>query len=292
MKKHLYYFYWVLRTWPMRWGFPKYKIMSIEETIGDVINNKKSISRLGDADFLLLIEERDVSYQKLNPELVVKLREVLRSKSDNFIVGLPDTISKQSHLKLDAKVHWLNFINQYGAKLKHFIPVDVKFGNSNMTRIYIETQNLSRSRELFDKIKTIWDKKNIIIIEGEFSRLGIGNDLFQNVNSLKRIICPSNNAFDIYEKLKNYVLKQDKDALLLFALGPTATVLCHELSQKGFWCVDVGNIDLEYMWMLNKATTKMSIKGRFSVETFNTESLELDNEDKKNYQDSIIKSFV
>ena len=29
----LYYYYWLIRTWHLRKDFPKYKIMSIEETL-------------------------------------------------------------------------------------------------------------------------------------------------------------------------------------------------------------------------------------------------------------------
>ena len=41
------------------------------------------------------------------------------------------------------------------------------------------------------KLKKLWDKKDIIIIEGEHTRFGIGNNLLDNAKSFKRIICPS-----------------------------------------------------------------------------------------------------
>jgi len=43
---------------------------------------------------------------------------------------------------------------------------------------------------MFKKLKKIWDGKDIIIIESEKSRLGVGNDLFDNTKSIKRILCP------------------------------------------------------------------------------------------------------
>ena len=51
------------------------------------------------------------------------------------------------------------------------------------------------------KLKKIWEQKDILIIEGEKSRLGIGNDLFNNSKSIKRIICPIINAFNAYDKI-------------------------------------------------------------------------------------------
>ncbi len=44
-------------------------------------------------------------------------------------------------------------------------------------------------------------EKRYFIIEGEKSRLGIGNDLFNNSKSIKRIICPIINAFNAYDKI-------------------------------------------------------------------------------------------
>ena len=94
----LYYYYWLIRTWHLRKDFPNYRIMSIEETIDQIVTHQKSISRLGDADFLLLLEERDVSYQILTPEIAQKLKEVLACRDSRFLIGLPDTINTQKKL--------------------------------------------------------------------------------------------------------------------------------------------------------------------------------------------------
>lgn len=291
MKNLIYYIYWVLRTWPLRWGFPKYKIMTIDETVDDIIKNKKSISRLGDADFLLLISERDVSYQKLSTEISNKLKDVLKCRDDRFLISLPDTINSTKRCKRVSAVHWKMFINNHGKKLQNYFDIGYNYGNSNMTRFYIDAKNKNKSVKTFDKIKTIWDQKDVVIIEGEFSRLGIGNDLLANANSIKRILGPNMNAFEIYEELKQFLLKFPKDTLFLFALGPTATILCCELALEGYWAIDIGNIDMEYMWMKMGATEKVSIKGRYSVETTNTESLDLDTIDSKLYEESIIQRF-
>jgi len=63
-----------------------------------------------------------------------------------------------------------------------------------------------------------------LIVEGEQSRIGIRNDLLNQTKSIKRIICPTKNAFRVYNKILNSVLKISKDHLILIALGPTATV--------------------------------------------------------------------
>ena len=76
------------------------------------------------------------------------------------------------------------------------------------------------------------------------------------MKSIERIICPSENAFEIYEKIYNEVLKVDKNKTILLALGPTATVLAYDLYKAGYRTIDIGHVDIEYEWFLMKATTK------------------------------------
>ena len=69
-----------------------------------------------------------------------------------------------------------------------------------------------------EQIKKIWNKKDIIIIEGEKTRLGVGNDLFDNSKTLQRILAPSTNAFDKYDKIVEAVKKQKKESIFLISL--------------------------------------------------------------------------
>ena len=57
----------------------------------------------------------------------------------------------------------------------------------------------NNSKTTFENLKKIWNGKNIIIIEGRYSRLGVANDLFNNAKSEKRILCPEKNAFAKYD---------------------------------------------------------------------------------------------
>ncbi len=66
MKKILYYIYWYYRTLPYRWNFPKFNILKVEETINDIVTNKKSLSRFGDGEFRLVIRERNIVFQSLS----------------------------------------------------------------------------------------------------------------------------------------------------------------------------------------------------------------------------------
>lgn len=101
------------------------------------------------------------------------------------------------------------------------------------------------------------------MVEGEFTRLGIGNDLFDNCNTIKRIICPAQNAFSKYDEIYNSIKNESKEKLFLIALGPTATILAYELSKEGYQCIDIGHIDIEYMWFKKGCKNKEKIMGKY-----------------------------
>jgi glycosyltransferase family protein len=291
MKNYLYYIYWFYRTLPLRWNFPKYDIMSIEETIENIKNNQKSIARFGDGEFLLIFKEQDLGFQKQNQVLSNKLLEVLNNRNPKFLVAIPDSISNTKSHKRFAKVYWLLFRNTHGKKLSTLLDQSYNYGNANMTRPYIILKDQKKSKMYFDKIKTIWDNKEVLIVEGAFSRLGVGNDLFDNVKSLERIICPNKNAFEKYDNIKKATKKYGKNKLILCALGPTATVLCSDLCNEGFWAIDIGHVDVEYMWMLMGVKERVAIKGRIVNESDNSAGYELEPEFVKSYNDSIILDF-
>jgi glycosyltransferase family protein len=118
--------------------------------------------------------------------------------------------------------------------------------------------------EYFGNIKKIWDNKDILLIEGEKSRLGVGNDLFDNVHSIKRILAPNTEAWDYYNDIVKEVGKYNpKEYLILLALGPTATIMAYDLAIKGYQTIDIGHIDIEYEWYKMGAEKKVPVANKF-----------------------------
>jgi glycosyltransferase family protein len=138
-----------------------------------------------------------------------------------------------------------------------------EYYDTQVTRLYIDHNNKNKAKNRFLKIRRVWNNKEIIIVEGEKSRLGVGNDLFDNADSVKRIICPSINAFAKYDEILNQIKKHNKSKLILIALGPTATVLAYDLSKCGYHAVDIGHIDIEYEWFLQNAKEKLPVKNKY-----------------------------
>ena len=289
IKKYFYYIYWYYRTCPMRWGFPKYKILSFKDTISEIIIKKKSISRFGDGEFRIVTNERGIYFQKMDDKIVKRLHEVLNSNLPNHLVCIPSPFISQKNLKKEVKVHWLNYVNLKGKEIQKEI-IDKKkiFGDTQISRFYLDCINKDRVSSKISLLQKIWQNKNLLIVEGELSRLGIGNDFFSNTKSIERILCPSTNAFEKYEEILEASKKYGQNKLIIIALGPTATILAYDLAKENYWALDLGHIDIEYSWFLKNAQSKVPVKGKKSAEVNDNETFELSDVEEKIYKQSII----
>lgn len=289
--KNLYYFYsFYYKTKEKREGYKPYNILSAEETLKRIIEHKLSISRYGDADFRLLTETGDVGYQKPDHELAVELQRVLMSTSDRHLICIPIFLNNFRDYRISTRFWCLNFLNSNWKILTPYLRHNYTYGNASVSRFYLDTprKNLEKTIQMFKKL---WEAEDVLIVEGTYSRLGVGNDLFENCKSIQRIICPAKNAFSIYTTILDEVLYHGKDKLILMALGSTATVMAYDLSQKGYWAVDVGHIDMEYVWYLMKAETKVPIPGRILNEVNENQSGDIPEEYREDYISSIIKTI-
>lgn len=243
--------------------FKGLKIISPESTLNEIIKNKKSISRFGDGEFSL-IHGISISFQKSNKLLSKKLKNVLTSNEDGLLIGLPNSLKIEFLDKLieNSKIFWFNFIKR-SKFLLTLLNKNKIYYSSFISRFYLFYKDKSGVTNFIKKLKKIWEKKDILIVEGEKTRLGIGNGLFNNTNSIKRIICPAINAFKLYDKIFNETLKVEKKKLILLAIGPTSTVLAYDLYKAGYQAIDIGHVDIEYEWYLKNATTKIKIEGKY-----------------------------
>ena len=230
--------------------------MSIEDTIDYILKYGISIGRYGDGEFKWIEGIKQDSFQNDNEFLQQKLKEVIYSNNDKYGIAIPDSFRSVKPLKSSAKKFWMLEIGKNGKRYLKYLDRNKTYFNANITRFYIDYSDEDLSVRRFGLMKKIWDDKDIIIVEGSLSRLGMGNDLLSNSNSIKRILVPNENAVDNYDNILDYISKNiNENNLLLLAIGPTATILSYDLSRLGFQALDVGHIDIEYEWFLNKASS-------------------------------------
>ena len=193
-----------------------------------------------------------------------------------------------NHFNDYAKDYYKNFLKLKMFSFAKFINKNKPYYSSTITRFYIDYKNKNGVSKYIKKLKKIWDQKDVVIVEGEKSRVGIGNDLFNNVKTIKRIICPYINAYNMYNDIINSITRNvQKNKLILIALGPTATLLAYDLYKLGYQSIDIGHIDIEYEWYLRKAKTKIKIENKYVSEVLGKDRFSRVKDIK--YYDSIIE---
>jgi glycosyltransferase family protein len=270
--------------------YPLPIVKSIPETIDKILKDKVSICRFGDGELLYISEKRSLPFQRQDDRLRKYFIKILKSENNNILIGLPIGYHSLNNLKKSSKITWRAIISWTYPGVRKILKKDKTYYNASMTRLYMDYEDISHSGAWFKKVQAIWNDKDILLIEGEKSRLGVGNDLFKNANSVKRILGPAHNAFDQFDNLLNFAKTQLQNHLVLVAMGPTAKPLAYELAIDGFQALDIGNLDVEYEWFLQGATKKVIIEGKYTSEAKGGRIVEdIFNEE---YENQIIARFL
>jgi len=258
------------------------KVKDINETI-DLILKGNSIIRFGDGEFRL-INGFSIPYQKYTKDLKKRLKQIFQKKINNLLVGLPETFSNLNQFTFSEIIFWRKYMVKNRISIYNLINLKNIYVSAFFSRPYLRYKNKKNTSQIFNKIKKIWNKKNILIIEGNGTRIGIGNNLLNNTLGIKRIICPNVNAFDKYNQILETALKYKSD-LILIALGPTAKILTYDLTKQGRQTIDIGHLDIEYEWFLKKTKRRIPIKNKNVLEA---NSYRVEKCEDKNYQKQIV----
>ncbi len=241
-------------------------IMSCEETVKYILSTGCSVSRFGDGE-MKLIYGKNLIFQKAEPKLRKRLSEVLSSDSDELLICLPSIFNNSQLSDRNDSKYWKKHLAYTRKYWYQNLQKDKKYGNAFISRYYIARKDKADViQQYFELIKKIWNEKDIVIVEGEKSRLGMGNDLFDNAASIQRILCPSSECFRMYDNILNEIKKQSTSKLILLSIGPTASIMPYDLCRLGYQAIDIGNIDTEYEWYLMGATEKTPVKNKMVYE--------------------------
>ena len=248
-------------------------ILSSEETVSFILSHPCSVACFGDGEFQMIEhglkggDETDFgvdSFQPFNSTLAARLYEVLLTPRDNLLVCIPYPMIRSGAFQGYERIY---FEREWLGRKKLVMEAAARnplLGDAAFTRFYMHRKDIDDYPRYIASLKQIWDGKEVILVEGEKSRLGIGNDLFDNVKGLNRIICPATNAFAVYDQILSFIDGLNlKDRLYLLALGHSATVLAYDLNGRGFRAIDLGHIDIEYEWFLMKAKEKCPIPDKY-----------------------------
>ncbi|MDS2719617.1 SP_1767 family glycosyltransferase [Streptococcus pneumoniae] len=241
------------------------QVKGIDETLDYIIEHNSSLVRFGDGE-VNLMWGLPIPYQNHDLELANQLKHIVGLESDEkLVVCLPDAFDDRFVFTWWATPFWKEHMNVYMDFYKELCKGSW-YGSTFISRPYIDYEDKSKAKGQFEKLKSIWENRDILIVEGITSRSGVGNDLFDKVKSVKRIICPSHNAYSVVDNIQEEIMKHAEGRLILCMLGPTAKVLSYNLCQMGYQVLDVGHVDSEYEWMKMGAKTKVKFSHKHTAE--------------------------
>lgn len=248
------------------------RIMSPERTLRYIAKHKCSIARYGDGEFDHILDLKDEGFQVRSKELTEKLEQVLDNKDKRLLLCIPRCFNSIKGCNDHSGTFWIewgrkdNHHQRIVALIRSHTGVFYRFGDSQITRPYIDWVDSKRAERTFPMLKALWADRDILIVEGEQTRLGVGNDLYDDAASIKRILAPAVGAFEHYDAIKQAILDNYHGELIIMALGPTATVLAADFAAMDMQALDIGNIDIEYEWFLSGVKERVAIPGKFTNE--------------------------
>ncbi len=265
-------------------------IHSSEEAIEEILQNRKSLVRFGDGEFAAMEGQTRAKFQtEVDQKLAGRLYQVLRNQEEGVITAIADNYGNLDKYTVNSQRE----IRAYMAPevreshMRLLLPGKVYY-NAYLSRPYAmyADKDQDKLRQKFSRLRCLWEKRDCVFLEGEKTRMGVGNDLFENANSIVRILAPAENAFHAYEALFAAAKQCKKDVLFLLALGPAATVLAYDLAMEGYQALDIGHLDLEYEWYLKGQGGRTEVPYKYNNEYPGGEQVE-DIEDSE-YERQII----
>lgn len=219
-------------------------VMSEEDTLQALVEKRLSIARFGDGEFKLMVGEVHKSFQDVNPELNARMAQVLASNDPRLIVAIHPVREFETLGQV-----WHKFIIRIGDQVLKLLDLNRRYGSMGVFR-RLDVEDSESFLERVRAVKQLWAERDIVLVVGKESRFVFEEELFNNSRSVSYVYGPRRNAFAEIDSLMNTVRTYDqKDHLILLVLGPTATVMAHELALEGYQAIDFGQMPGQFRKM-------------------------------------------
>lgn len=235
------------------------QVHTVDETIDELLHTNKSMVRFGDGE-IVMIKGGSLMLQKASPEIARGLAEILRYTEEDLIVTIPGVFETLSDHRKASRQFWRDHLFFCRKIYEKYCNPNRIYFNTFVSRCYYYLEDRDGVGAKFAKIRKIWENKDIVIVEGERTHNGVGNDLFDTARSIERIICPPSDAYRAVPAILNACTDYDKDRLFVLSVGVAAKFLAVELFQRGYRALDIGNMDMEYEWYVRRAPGKIRLE--------------------------------
>ena len=236
-----------------------------DEVFELIRSGRKSFARFGDGEISWIYGDANGHFGQVNDrDMGQRLVKVLKSRTENLIIGIPNFFDSMQGYnwkrRLSRNGHMFSNYKRWNA----LVDSGYIYGDALLSRVYNGRTDKYVIENTFNSWLMVWRDRDVVIVEGEHTKFGVGNKLLENTNSVRRIIAPAENAFEHILWIKSAVEEvYSSDVLFLICLGPTATILAHDISIDGYQAVDIGHLDIEYEWYITSAKGKRAVRGKY-----------------------------
>ncbi|NLC93274.1 MAG: DUF1792 domain-containing protein [Treponema sp.] len=136
-------------------------------------------------------------------------------------------------------------MEKHDLEILNLLNFDKQYYDTFCTQLYMALNNID-FEDYFQKIRMLWDNKDITIICGDRIFNNLKYNIFDNAKSIEYQYCSSEDAFYEYEEILAKAKKIEKNKLIFIILGPTATILAYDLANLGYRAIDFGHIAKDF----------------------------------------------
>ena len=206
-----------------------------ERALQQQLRSGRSVIRFGDGEINVLLSLPN-HYQKFNSEIRERLARIVSEYTETapYVLGIPKFVSfTNDELRRIGKFQvWLPF------KVMFWLYFNRKVS-------YIDAHSFYYDGYIERVVAPALVGKQMILI----TRLGIIKKQQGNKDmpwaDLRTVVTPDEDAFEHYDSITAAINEQlidvaPKNAVLLFALGPTGKCLAYDFSKRGIQSIDIG----------------------------------------------------
>lgn len=220
------------------------QVVGEAETLAAIRKCRASIARYGDGELEIMIGG-GIYFQEQDPELARRLRAILCSPRQNFLIGIPNFDALQIKTQ-GRKGSW----QRYRRMFSHLVARGAEYHSAFVSRpasiVGLE------SAEYFQQWQSIWEGREVVVVH--HSTATAEHTLFRNARGVHFVLCPAQNAFRDYTTVLAQAADHcsRRDVLFLIAAGPTAGVLAWDLAERGAQALDIGHLTSAYDEFMEK----------------------------------------
>lgn len=207
-------------------------ILSVEQTFDRVINQHLSFSRIGDGEFNLMINERNI-FNKCDDRLRRRLIDICETSSQTCLVCL--------NRYTDNSKWWLYHGLKYLPKVLNQVSFKADtYGDAYFLLSYIS--NIKETTAGLEEIKKLWRGRKVLFVCRQDSLIRKDKlSIFSDVTEKAFLEIPATNAFDRYDAILKAITAYSTDWKIYLECGATASVLAWDLSHAGYQAWDMGD---------------------------------------------------